>query len=534
MRKSKQSDEKQDFPLTLPEINPAHPLARQPNCFAAHNINDKKMKINLFGVFIFWTLISLNPSPVSAQNDSLSVYMKTAAENNPGVKAAFNAYQAALQKAAGAGAYNDPQLEIGAFIEPMMIVDGRQRASFQIMQMFPWFGTAKAQRTEAQSMAQMVYEEFRITKDQLLEEVCTQWFTLILLQQKRDNLRMDRDLLLELENISLVRFASPVGASSAPSVSQEPSVAPPATSPPTGSAMRGMSMGSRAKMPPSPAETTGGMMQNPMPSMANTTGGMSEILRLRMEILETESNIESLTGEIEAGKILFNALVGRDPGSDVVIPDSLGQLPFRWDETTTQAILQRQNPTLAMLHAEEVAYKAQAVMNRRMSYPMIGIGLQYMLIDPPLPVAEPVHGMSDAGSETSMRGKDMLMPMLSISLPLFRGKYKTQARETDFLRQANRERQIDVLRRMEAEIHQSGVEIANAVRRIDLYRKQSELAQTAYRLVLTDFSSGRSDLDAVIQIRRQLLDYRIRTAETIADYNKKVVHIRTLISFEEN
>ena len=36
---------------------------------------------------------------------------------------------------------------------------------------------------------------------------------------------------------------------------------------------------------------------------------------------------------------------------------------------------------LAMLEAEGEAYRAKAKMDRRMSYPMIGIGLQYSVVN---------------------------------------------------------------------------------------------------------------------------------------------------------
>ena len=55
-----------------------------------------------------------------------------------------------------------------------------------------------------------------------------------------------------------------------------------------------------------------------------------------------------------------------------------------------------------------------------MSYPMIGIGLQYSLINK---MDHPI-GMAD------MNGKDMVMPMVKISLPLFRRKYNAQQRES--------------------------------------------------------------------------------------------------------
>ena len=60
--------------------------------------------------------------------DSLNYYLQIGAQNNPGVKADFLAYKASLQKIPQAGAYQDPNLEMGFFLEPMDIIGGKQVA----------------------------------------------------------------------------------------------------------------------------------------------------------------------------------------------------------------------------------------------------------------------------------------------------------------------------------------------------------------------------------------------------------------------
>jgi hypothetical protein len=57
-------------------------------------------------------------------------------------------------------------------------------------------------------------------------------------------------------------------------------------------------------------------------------------------------------------------------------------------------------------------------MDKKMSYPMLGVGLQYSVIGKRM-------DMGHAGLPvTEMNGMDMIMPMVSISLPLYRSKYK--------------------------------------------------------------------------------------------------------------
>ena len=47
--------------------------------------------------------------------DSLGYYLELAARNNPQINADFSLYKASLEKVPQAGAYPDPELEIGFF-----------------------------------------------------------------------------------------------------------------------------------------------------------------------------------------------------------------------------------------------------------------------------------------------------------------------------------------------------------------------------------------------------------------------------------
>jgi outer membrane protein TolC len=481
-----------------------------------------------------------------AQSDSLNYYLQTAAQNNPGVKAGFLTYQAALQKLPQAGAYQDPQLEMGFFLRPMDIVDGRQIGQLQLMQMFPWFGTKKAARTEAQHMAKMAFEQFREMRDNIFLEVYTQWYMLCSLQQKLKNSRENIALLKHLETLALQKFKSPVSSSSS---SNSQRIENPAVSSASSNAgnssggMSGMNMGSKQAAGESSNSSSGradNSMSGSSMAMGGASSGMAEALRIRLEMAEYENSIESILSEINAEKARFNVLLNRPAETGIAVPDSITQILFSMDEETVMNLITAQNPMLGMINEESLAYEAKAEMDRKMSYPMFGIGLQYMLIAKSATSTSTSEGTMDSGMDessqgsganmSSMNGKDMIMPMLSVSIPIFRGKYKAQQRKTKLLLQANEEKYVDALNTLHADLYRSKHQLDEAVRKIALYRKQAELAQTTYNIVLQEFISGKSGLSDIIQIQRQLLDYRLKTAEAIAEYNTKVATVQKMIS----
>lgn len=429
----------------------------------------------LLGSPAFGQLPGVHPIPQLSQQvtDSLPHYLEIAARNNPKVKADFLTYQASIEKTPQAGALPDPELEIGFFVQPMEILDGKQMADFTLMQMFPWFGTRKSARTEAEHMTNAAFAQFRETRDDLYLQVYTQWFLLCSLQQQLGSSRENNSYLKQLETLALRRYSAAPSGSSA----------------------------------------SGG------------SSGMSEVLRIQLEMAELDNSIESIQSQINAEAAAFNALLNRAADSKIHLPDSITLIPFSIDMIATTEQIAQNNPQLTMIDEEGAAYKAKAAMDKKMSYPMLGVGLQYSVIGKR-------KEMGHAGLPvTEMNGMDMIMPMVSISLPIFRNKYKSQQKESNIRWQASRQRYNDTQNTLQTELFRTKHLLDDASRKVTLYEKQTQLAHSTYQLLLQEFIAGRSELTEIIGVQRQLLDYKLKKAEASAQFNTMVATVQKLISF---
>ena len=137
----------------------------------------KTNKINRYITVAVLTSLSIFSQALAQDypTDSLSYYIQVAIENNPGVKSQKYAHEAYLEKIPQAGAYQDPELSMEAYTMPMEIIGGRSIGNVSLMQMFPWFGTRKAARTEATHMANMQDQQYREIMNNLILQVSTQW-----------------------------------------------------------------------------------------------------------------------------------------------------------------------------------------------------------------------------------------------------------------------------------------------------------------------------------------------------------------------
>jgi outer membrane protein TolC len=453
---------------------------------------------------------------VKAQ-DSLLFYLSVAARNNPTVLQKYTEYQAALQKVPQVGSLPDPELNMGVFLSPMELVSGNQVAELRLMQMFPWFGTLRAAKDEMSLMANSKYELFRDAKLQVLYEVQSTWYDLYKLRQNIRISEKNLEILKTIERIALVKFrtAPPGNGSSTSSGSSGPSGA-------QGDANSG-------------SEGMGGMSGNPsgnapvatnsMPqvnSMGSAAGGSSlaDLYRIQIETGDLENNIAQLNSQQNTLIAQFNSYLNRPATSPVSLPDTLIADNLGIQLTSVSDSMLANNPMLGMLQYEQQSLDARKKMVTRMGYPMIGLGVNYSVIN------------KNEMVTSEMNGKDMIMPMVTLTLPIYRRKYKAMQTEADLQKAATVQSYAASANNLKTEYYQAVQLYQDAQRRIDLYANQSMLAAQSLDIMMKSFAVSGSGLTDVLRIRQQTLDYDYKKAEALADYNTAVAWLKRLMAFQ--
>jgi outer membrane protein TolC len=110
-------------------------------------------------------------------------------------------------------------------------------------------------------------------------------------------------------------------------------------------------------------------------------------------------------------------------------------------------------------------------------------------------------------STSMMNGQDMLMPMLSVSLPIYRKKYKGVQQENVWLQTATEQRCQATKNQLQSDYQDALLNFRDAERRLKLYERQRELTETTYQLQLKRFAASTGNLSDLQSLSRQLLEY---------------------------
>ncbi|GAB2779994.1 TolC family protein [Salinimicrobium soli] len=416
------------------------------------------MKMNLkmpfLGMLIF--LIFGMASEVKAQ--TLSEYLRIAAENNPEVKAAYSDFEAAMQEVPQVKSLPDPNLTMTAFGSMVETRLGPQEARFSLMQMFPWFGTLSAKADVATLMAEAKFQEFLDARNELFFQVSEQYYKLYELEQslvfQRDNL----EILQNYKDLALSRVRAGSGA-------------------------------------------------------------LSDVLQVDLMRNDAETNLEILQLKKQPLLAKFNALLNREKLQPVIIPV---ELDIAIDPQLIAEVAVENNPKLAQLEKMSESAQAQKEVAKKSGMPMVGLGLDYVIV----------------GKRTDMvvedNGRDAIMPMLSVSLPIFRKKYKAAQKQAEFMAESYSQRKVGVENRLKAEMEEALFQVQQARAMLNLYEKQVESSNQVLNLLLSSYKNAASDFEEVLRVRQELLKYQLAVAGAEAELLTAVAKINYLTgkSFE--
>ncbi|MFZ2339933.1 MAG: TolC family protein [Bacteroidales bacterium] len=451
-------------------------------------------------------------------SDSLADYLEIAAKNNPAVQQKLMEYQAALQKVPQAGSLPDPELSAGVFLKPMELMSGNQVADFQLMQMFPWFGVLRNAKDEMSLMAKAKYELFRDARAQIFYDVQKTWYELYRIQAERRTADKNISLLRTIERLSLVKYKSPPsGGTASPQSGTMASDTPQGAKPGGSSGMQGMS-GNTPGQTVAAQDMRGSAMESS--SMATSSGrsGLADLYRIQIELLGLEDNIASLKNQERTVIARFNSLLDRDPMFPVYVDTIPDGSHVGFADTMPLDSMLSDNPMLNMIDFENQALEARKLMISGMSYPMVGLGINYSLIN------------KSPMSESAMNGSDMLMPMVSVTIPIYRKKYNAMKSETDLLRSSSEQNYRATANSLKAELYSALLNYQDASRKAKLYQNQHTLATRSLDLLLKDFSSSGSSLTDVLRLRQLIYEYELKLIESNVDMNLAAAWITRLIA----
>ncbi len=291
-----------------------------------YKFKGQDMKRGFLSIVVMVVLVFI-PSSLASQEKSepnipvtLQDYLRYAALNNAGLKAAFEQWKAAVEQVPQAKSLPDPRFNYGYFIEEVETRVGPQRQRYGIMQAFPWFGKIEARKDAAAASAKAARKRYEARKLKLFFEVKDAFYEYTYLARAIEIARENLELVKGFEEVVRTKYMA-------------------------------------------------------------TAVAHPDFIRAQVELAKIEDVLKNLEDLREPIVARLNAVLNRRSSEMLPWPRREKFVPVQIQSRKLIEILKQMNPELGALDFELEAAKSKVELAKKKFYPDIGVGVDSIQTD---------------------------------------------------------------------------------------------------------------------------------------------------------
>lgn len=122
------------------------------------------------------------------------------------------------------------------------------------------------------------------------------------------------------------------------------------------------------------------------------------------------------------------------------------------------------------------------------------------------------------------------MPMISVSLPIFRKKYNAAQQEAQLMVNATTEKKEAVMNNLQTMLASAKFDASKSNDLLNLYSEQIKRTKQAIVLLVTSYSSSGADFVEILRMNQELLVFEKATATEIKNQYTAIAKLDYLLS----
>lgn len=228
-----------------------------------------------------------------------------------------------------------------------------------------------------------------------------------------------------------------------------------------------------------------------------------DVLRLKIQQNEILQQKEVLLQKSKGIQAALNSLLDRkyDESTRVVT-----NLKIPEDDPVPGFEALSLNPELIKFDKLYESVSQSEKLNQKESLPSLGVGLDFIPIE-----ERPEMNFSD-------NGKNILMPMVSVSIPIFNNKYKSTTKQNELRQQEIQSQRNNRLNTLKSKFARAISERNQARIKFNIQEKNLKQAKNAEEILIRSYETGTINFNDVLDIQELQLKFGINQIEAIKEY----------------
>ena len=229
---------------------------------------------------------------------------------------------------------------------------------------------------------------------------------------------------------------------------------------------------------------------------------MVQVLRIQMRKNELLALKQELIETFASEKTVFSKLLNRNHPDGISVVDTLFIPKEEMDVLDSLSI----HPELIKFDKLYASVKKSELLNQKDKAPMIGVGLDYISV-----TERPNMTLAD-------NGKDILMPMLTVSIPIFNKKYNSKTKQNELAQQEIISQKKERKNELETLLSKAVHEKASA--RINYKMQVENIIKTknAEEILIKKYETENIDFYEVLDLQELQLKFQMNQIEALRKY----------------
>ena len=227
------------------------------------------------------------------------------------------------------------------------------------------------------------------------------------------------------------------------------------------------------------------------------------VLRLQMRINEIQQLKSTLEQQYLSEQTNFNKLLNRDKNITIAVLDAM-DMPSVDFETNSEKLIF--HPELLKYDKLYQSITQSEVLNQKESNPMIGFGFDYVNV-----AKRPDMNFGD-------NGKDIVMPMLTVSIPIFNNSRASKTKQNNL-------QQAELLAQKQERLNALKVLLDTAINnrtsariRYETQAKNLKQAKYAEEILVKNYETVAIDFKDLLEIQELQLKFEMNIIESVNNY----------------
>jgi len=236
--------------------------------------------------------------------------------------------------------------------------------------------------------------------------------------------------------------------------------------------------------------------------LENNRSTMVDVLKIRMEKNELFNQLNAVQENFKAKQIGFNLLLNVSEEIEITVIESITINEFETFEKDSIS----NNPKMLQLDNLKSSLEKSELATKKEGLPTISIGLDYGFVQ-----NRDIPDLED-------NGQDIIMPMVSVSFPLFSKKYSSKQKQLRLEQNAIETTKVKTSNQLITLFEKAMASLKNAKVSIKTQEDNIDQADQAQKVLLAAYQTSKMDFEQILEVQQLKLKFQLKMVASEKKY----------------